>query len=86
MITLRHRHPYIVGLRVLYHPRRAASTVHWSARVGSYYWTPKIKPRRRGDVFRAIAQVLVVGRDLLLALWAIAALAFCLVFVAGFVL
>jgi hypothetical protein len=84
MITL--RHPHIVGLRVLRHPRRAASTVSWSAAVGSYDWTPKFKPRRPGDVVRAIAQVLVVGRDLLLALWAIAALAFCLVIVAGFVL
>lgn len=84
MITL--RHPHIVGLRVLRRPRRVASTVRWSVRVGSCSWTPKIRPRRRGDVFRAIAQVLVVGRNLLLALWAVAALAFCLVIVAGFVL
>jgi hypothetical protein len=47
--------------------------------------TSKVKARRHGDVFGRMLRVLVVGRGLLLVLWAVVVLAFCLMIVAGFV-
>jgi hypothetical protein len=84
MTTLRQRLPYIVGLRDRPQLRRTAS-VHWPARVASDHWKPQTMPRRRGYVFRAIAHLLAVARDLLLAVWAIGAIAMFLVIVAAFV-
>jgi len=47
--------------------------------------TSKIKARRRGDVLGSMLRVLIVGRGLLLALWVVVVLAFCLMIGAGFV-
>jgi hypothetical protein len=52
----------------------------------SHSRTSKIKARRRGDVFGAMLRVLIVGRGLLLAFWAVAVLALCFIIAAGFVL
>lgn len=45
-----------------------------------------IKPRPRGERLRAVGHALVIGSELLLALWATAVLAFCVVVIAGLVL
>jgi hypothetical protein len=68
-----------------YQPR-TASTAHSPVRVCSSARTAHIKPRRRGEMLRTMGHVLLIGRELLLAFWAIAVLTFCLVVIAGCVL
>jgi hypothetical protein len=78
MATL--RHPANVGLRVLSQPRR---TAHTAVCDRSYARAPRVKARQRGDWLRS---TLLIGRNLLLAFWAITAIAFWLAIIAGLVL
>jgi hypothetical protein len=80
------RHPHIVSLRVLSHPRRARIAAHSPVRGGSCVRAEHIKPPLRGHVSIVLTQVLLIGCEVLLALWMAAALAFCLVIISGFVL
>ncbi len=84
MTTL--RYPHIINLRVLPQARRTRITARSLELDGSYVRAEHSKPRRRGNLSSALTRALLIGRELLLALWTVAALAFCLVIVAGFVL
>jgi hypothetical protein len=84
MTTL--RRPDIVGPRVLSQLRSPRITAHSAVRDRSYTRPAHIKPRQRADWLRSMAHVLLIGRDLLCALWAIAVIAFWLAIVASFLL
>jgi hypothetical protein len=77
---------YINDFRAGQHQRARLSPWDWRSRevADSHSRTSKIKARRRGDVFGATLRVLIVGRGLLLAFWAVAVLALCLIIAAGF--
>jgi hypothetical protein len=74
------RLPYFAGAPMARRtpPVRAALRVQRRA-------TSKIGPRRR-ETADAVGRLLHLGRDLLMALWAAASLAFCIVVLAGWVL
>jgi hypothetical protein len=84
MTTL--RHPPIVGLPVAFHPSGTRSASRSRVREPSCSPPAHIKPRPRGTRLRAMGHALVIGSEVLLALWATAALGFCIVVIAGLVL
>jgi hypothetical protein len=63
--------------------RRAHITAHAVACERASFQT-RISPRRRRALVGTLGQAARAGRNLLLALWGISALAFCLVVAAGF--
>jgi hypothetical protein len=80
------RHPDIVGPRVLSQLRRTRITGHDALRDRSYPRAPRFQARQRGDWLRSMRNVLLIGRDLVFALWAVGVVAFWLAIIAGLVL
>jgi hypothetical protein len=80
------RHPDTVGPRVLSQLRRTHIAAHRAMCDRSWARPTYVKPRPHGDWFRSVGRGLLIGRDLLFALWAIAVLAFWLVIIASFAL
>jgi hypothetical protein len=79
------RHPDIVRLNVPSQVLHARIAAH-----AAMYHRPCFRPgqveRRRRAPWRAIGHVLLVGRDVLFALWAVLVLAFWLLIIASFAL
>jgi len=84
MTTL--RHPDDCSHRVPFRARCIGVTAHIAARDPSYARAPRFKARQRRDWLRSMGDVLLIGRDLLFALWAIAVFAFWLAIIAALVL
>jgi hypothetical protein len=84
MTTL--RHVDIVGHRVPSQLHRTRITVRRSACDDYYAQAPHAEPRQRGDRLRSVGRVLLIGRDVLFALWAIGVLAFWLGIIAALIL
>jgi hypothetical protein len=79
------RHPDIVRLNVpsqLLHARMAHAAMYHRP----CFRTGQVERRRRAHWVRSIGQVLLVGRDVLFALWAVLVLAFWLLIIASFAL
>jgi hypothetical protein len=58
---------------------------HASSQAASVFPTPRIKALRSIDLSAVIKRALIVGGEMLLLLWVLVVLAFCLVVVVGFV-
>ena len=85
MTTL--RHPRIVDLRVAFQQSGGRVATHSPRQRGrSCGQAADLKPHSRGYRLSAMGHALVIGSEVLLALWATAVLAFCLVVIAGLVL
>jgi hypothetical protein len=82
MATL--RHPDIVDLRVLSKLRRTHIAAHRAMCDRSCARPAYVNPRAHGDWLRSVGRGLLIGRDLLFALWATAVIAFWLVIIASF--
>lgn len=80
------RHPDIIGPNVssqLLHARIAA---HAAMYHHPCFRTGQVEQRGRAHWMRSIGHVLLVGRDVLFALWAVLVLAFWLLIIASFAL
>jgi hypothetical protein len=80
------RHPDIVRLNVpsqVLHARMAAHAAMYHRPCSR---TGQVERRRRAHWVRSIGHVLLVGRDVLFALWALLVLAFWLLIIASFAL
>jgi hypothetical protein len=82
MATLRHSD--IVDRLVLSQLRRAQLNAHRAMRDRSYASPMYVKPRPHGVWLRSLGRGLLIGRDVLFALWAVAVIAFWLVIIASF--
>ena len=80
------RHPDIFGPRVLSQLCRIRITGHNAVRDRSCPRAARFEARQRGDWLRSAGDVLLIGRNLLFALWAIGVVAFWLAIIAGLVL
>jgi hypothetical protein len=80
------RHPDNVGHRVLVQPRPTRVTAHTAVRDRSYARAIHVGACQRADWLRSMSHVLLIGRDLLFAIWAIAVFAFWLAIIVAFVL
>jgi hypothetical protein len=81
MATL--RHPTNIGPRVPSQPRRIRVVAHTAMRDRSYSRAPYVKPRQRAGWLTSMGHALLIARNLLFALWAVAVLAFWLAIAAG---
>ncbi|MDB6100499.1 MAG: hypothetical protein JWO52_498 [Gammaproteobacteria bacterium] len=84
MATL--RHPDSASHRVLFQPHHTCVTADTVLRECSCPGAPRFKARKRGSWLRSTGEVLLIGRDLLFALWAVTVLAFWLAIIAALVL
>ena len=84
MATLRHQDN--VGQLVLLQPHRVCAPAHIAVRDCSCARATRVKPRQRANWLRSTGHVLLIGCDLLFALWAIAAVAFWVAIIVGLML
>jgi hypothetical protein len=82
MATLRHSD--IVDRLVLSQLRRTQLSAHRAMCDRSYGAPTHVKPRAHGGWLRTVGRGLLIGRDVLFALWALAAIAFWLAIIASF--
>jgi hypothetical protein len=83
MTTLRHAD--IVGHRVPSKLHRNRSAVQRTVR-DYYAHAPHVKQHEHGGRLRSVRHMLLIGRDVLFALWAMVVLAFWVAIIAAFIL
>jgi hypothetical protein len=82
MATLRHSD--IVDRLVLAQLRRTQLSAHRAMWDRSCAGPMYVKPRPHGDWLRSVGRGLLIGRNVLFALWAVATIAFWLAIIASF--